>query len=236
MKEEFKQKEKESPMQANIRKAELAQKKRDADKSISDLIDRYIEADEKYGPDNFRTQMLGAFVDLVVPLKDIADVMTEMREAMGTLDDTLHLIDDTMNFMYDLMTIESGRRYTFMTRLKNRRKFKKFVKNNNSRLGAIKDSVRAMTDVSAGMRAAISGLGAWIKKDTARQKKKLDKMRAKEREKGRGEGGTGSFLSEGAQKLVEERRKALGGSSSSATTKPSAPKGGDNPADVSDIA
>lgn len=201
-----------SEMKKNLMAGELKIKKINSDKSITKLVDNYIDAETKLGPDHFRTQMLKTFVDLVVPLKDVADTMLDMQEALGTVSSTISLIDDTMNFMYEMMSVSKEDKYTLTKRWKDKIKMKKFMKNNLGRMRAVMDSAMAMTSISQGLQESLGKLSLKIKKQGNKQKKYQEK--AKKKNKGlNAVSSNKEFFSSSADKIIQERREERGLSS-----------------------
>lgn len=201
-----------SEMEKNLQAGELKIKKKNSEKSISRLVDNYLDAEAKLGPDHFRTQMLKTFVDLVVPLKDVADTMLDMQEALGTVSSTISLIDDTMKFMYEMMNVSKEDKYTLLRRWQDKRKMKRFMKNNWGRMRAVMDSAMAMTNISQSLQESLGKLSYKIKKQSIKQKEYQEKSRKKK-------AGLNAvaenkqFFSSSSDKIIEERRKERGLSS-----------------------
>lgn len=198
-----------SIMEKNMKAGELKIQKKNADNSISRLVDNYLDAETKLGPDHFRTQMLKTFVDIVTPLKDVADTMLDMQEALGTVSTTIGLIDDTMKFMYSMMEVNASNKYTFMRKLRDKRKLNKFMKNNNARMSAVMNSAMAMTSISQSLQQSLGKLSLNMKKQTIKQQEKQEKNKKKNAGL-KAVNENKNFFSTSSDKLIEERRKQRG--------------------------
>lgn len=192
-----------SSMGKAIKEGEILQRKQESDRSITQLVDKYIDSEITYGPDYFSTTMLKTFVELILDLKRASEDMLVMSDSLSTLDQTLRLIDSSMHFMDEIMVIDETNDYSFANRLKSKKTMRKYKQNNKRRVIAMMDKFKSITEMANLSKDMMIELSNWTKKMT-----KQTKTRAKK--KGESTGISGSQLSPAAQKMIDERKKLKG--------------------------
>lgn len=199
----FKEEKISSSMAQAIKEGEILQRKEESDRSIIQLVDKYIDSENTYGPDYFSTIMLKTFVELILDLKKASEDMLVMKDSMSALDQTLRLIDSSMHFMDEIMVVDESNDYSYANRLKSKKTMKKYKKNNKRRVIAMMDKFKNITEMANLSKDMMLDLSNWTKNMT-----KQNKIKAKK--KGESNVASGSQLSPLAQKMIDERKQLKG--------------------------
>lgn len=197
----------QTTMEKNRQKAIINSKIKKTEDSIIKLIDQNIKAENEYAEGDYRRQLLRTMLDLILPLKVVADTIANMQEAMSTLNSTLSIIDDSMNLMEELMAVQDSQRHTMYKRIKSRAMLNKFIRNNRMRMLVVYDKMQSLTTISSQMQASLRKLSLQMQKKQNKQSRRLQKEQNKVSKNKSAY--RESFINVSVDNMIKERKKQL---------------------------
>lgn len=188
-------------------------KKKDLDKKILELEANTLKYAEKYGPEDYRTQLMVQLLDVSYSMKEQNDMIQSVDTSMGFIVESMSLLDDSLSYQSDLMAESNAVKYGFFAKLKQKRMVKKTLLNIQNRMQVYSDRIVAVQKMGTVITES-------LRKGVESMQRKMAKNNAKAQKKKKQETSTFTSNTEKtrAQKFIEERMN--GGN---ATQNPSAP-------------
>lgn len=239
--ENQKQKEGTSIMEEKLRiarereqKRQLVQKREEYDQNIENMADKYLKSLQDYGPDHYRTQMLLNMLNLLAPLKELVDLMFDVKDSFDIIEQSFGLFDDIFKFIEGIQTRSIAAKRGFFQRLKNRVRARRFINSLKTRFNSIFDITRSLTSMSMGLQKSLTKLSHQMAGAAEKQRVKAAKSAAKQGKKPLpGKQSAGYFINETADKIIQKRIQEQNITVDTGTGKPYS--GDSDPSDIDDI-
>lgn len=211
---------------------ECKQKKVDIDKKIADLAEKTVDFIMDYGKEDFRSELMMSFLDVALEMRETIEMMSAINIAMSCIFSTIEFIDEAINFDQELQEASLNNKYGFFARLKNKRRLKKVIKNNQNRINVAIDNILGQKQMAEYISESLRKAVMKMKISIGKQNEKRAKQAAKKNLPSKG---TTAFGGESkASKLIEEIMKRRMGDDY-AKSAPSAAASGSGDVDNSDV-
>ena len=166
IKERVETEQKENEME--IRKQKLEER-------LQNTLTKYIEFEQDYGEEDYRTVMMKSILETAVVMKDTIKTLEGMKEAFQYMFEAMDIVDMVFNLFQDSLQNSLGNNYGFFARLKQRRRLKKALRNNVNRMKQIGTMVSGMGDLSVSITKTLQQSSMKMKKKMAKQNQKNSK-------------------------------------------------------------
>ena len=147
-----------------------------------------------YGYDDFRTEMMMEFLDMLIEINESMKLFSATSSVMATITEAIGMVDDVMNFNREALTSTTKTKYGFFRRLREKRRLKKAMRNNQARMMAMYDTILAQQEMATGMTESLGRAAASMRE----RREKLKAKRAKRNEKLAKRGKTSIRFSDGS--------------------------------------
>lgn len=147
-----------------MKEKQLEEKIKKLDQRLENVLNKYIDFEQKYGTEDYRTVMMRSILEVSVVMKDMIDTLMGAKEAFQYLFEAMDIVDDTFNIFQQGLMNSTKTNYGFFARLKQRRQMKKAITNNVNRMKQISNMMIGMTEMSSSMVIALKGATAKIGK------------------------------------------------------------------------
>ena len=213
---------------------ELKERSAALDAKIEELAEKTADFTLEYGADDFRAQMMMAYLEVAIEMKEAVKMIQGANDAIAFIYEAVDFIDESMNVNSTLQKQSLKSKYGLFSRIKNRILNRRVARNNINRVNQMMDKLVAQRNIAQNvmdsLRRACARMTKAIEKSNIKRQKKLDKEAQKQ--------GKPLALSKQstAEKLVAAIIASKSGAESAAVTEGSAPAAaGAAPSDVSDI-
>lgn len=132
----------------------------------------------EYGNDDFRTEMMVDFLDMVLEIQDSIKLLKATSTVMNVLSQAISLVDDIVNFNEDALLQSTQKRYGFFQRWRAKRRMRKAIRNNNARMLAVYDTILAQQEMAQDMTESLREAAMRMR---IRRQKLLEKREDKKR-------------------------------------------------------
>lgn len=154
---------------------EREQRSKDLDNKIMDLANKAVDFILEYGRDDFRSQMMASFLDVALVMKDTIKMLTGINVAMSCIFEAIGFIDSAINFDTILQEGSLKENYGFFARWKRKRRMRKVIRNNRSRMQVAIDNIlgqqKMAQDITESLRVASERMRLTMDKREAKRKK-----------------------------------------------------------------
>ncbi len=191
----------------------------DRTKNIFNIANKFLN---KYGEDDYRTQMMMDFLYIADQIQDTIEIMDSIQEIELFFNDVMQLFDASAQLSQSLVKEQLQVNYGFFARWKMKREQKKAQKNNKYRVEMmmyrIESTIKSTTQMSQSMKDMMLS----VRRSVEKTSKSLNEDRANKKN-----GGVSSGSSADVFKRYQAKYSQDG--SNDGATGPSAPQGGTAP-------
>ena len=156
------------------RENEMELRKQNLEKRLQNTLEKYIEFEQDYGEEDYRTVMMKSILETAVMMKDTLKTLECIKEAFQYMFEAMDIVDLVFNLFQDNLENSLGNNYGFFARLRQKRRLKKAIRNNISRMKQITTMISGMQSISTTTVKA-------LQKSSYQMKKKLDKQNNKKK-------------------------------------------------------
>ena len=176
--------------------------------------------EEKYGTEDYRTQIMAMFLDLALQMKEVIELISGVQTAMQCIGQAIDCVDDLLNMQEEMLEGSLSQNYGLFERWKRKRKINRAMRNNRNRMKQM------CASIEGGQKMALDMVNA-LRKSCGKMKLSTEKSFEKQK-KSESKGGTnvsgGSSITPAARKFMDDLRAQNGGNTDkSAPASPVAP-------------
>ena len=84
-----------------MKEKQLEEKIKKLDQRLENVLNKYIDFEQKYGAEDYRTVMMRSILEVSVVMKDMIDTLMGAKEAFQYLFEAMDIVDDTFNIFID---------------------------------------------------------------------------------------------------------------------------------------
>lgn len=156
----------------------LIQKKRNFDNKKQDLIKKIAERQAKMGTEDNIVNLLKMFLGISIKMEEFMDILQDMNQALSCLGDAIDFLDEAL--VMDNIILESSMivEYTFITRIKQRYKTWRAMRNNRNRLKTIMENIKWKFKMAEEMVAMVDKMAVSLGKMSFSHKPKKKRKQA----------------------------------------------------------
>lgn len=143
------------------------------------IYDRAVKYAERYGEDDFRTEMMLIFLEVSDTIQEVIDMQDAFIDVQQFFTDAINVLDDNLNLNQSLIQSQLGTDYGFFARLKRKREIKRAAKNNAHRIQMLVYSIEGVIDNANYMSEAMRGMMYTVKGKMEASKRKSMKLDTK---------------------------------------------------------
>ena len=155
---------------------ERQEKKEELDKRLKQLRNRMFSFAEKYGINDYRTQLMIQLHDVGLVIRDSVELIDATTVAMSYMFEAVTFFDDVMQYQQDLLLSSTEKKYGLFQWIKNKILERKAKKNLVNRMKTITNRMAMIQDISQMIVVTLS-------ETTGRMQKKIQKNNEKNRKK-----------------------------------------------------
>ena len=163
--------------------------------------------EEKYGTEDYRTQIMAMFLDLALQMKEVIELISGVQTAMQCIGQAIDCVDDLLNMQEEMLEGSLAQNYGLFERMKRKRKINRAMRNNRNRMKQM------CASIEGGQKMALDMVNA-LRKSCGRMKLSTEKSFAKQK-KSDSKGGTNisgdSAITPAARKFMDDLRAQNGG-------------------------
>lgn len=164
-------------VETSQKEKEMEIRKQNLETRLQNTLSKYIDFEQSYGPDDYRTVMMKSILETAVMMKDTIKTLEGVKEAFQYMFEAMDIVDLVFNLFQDNLENSLGNNYGFFARLKQKRRLNKAIRNNVSRM-------RQITTMISGMQTISETTVKALQKSSNKMKKALDKQNKKKAKKG----------------------------------------------------
>lgn len=138
------------------------------DKKLDKIAEKGANYLEKYGEDDYRTQIYVELYDAITSYGEMIDILEGSNDLMSCMDDIIKFMDQALNFNLATMQSWNQQKYGFFKRWKIKREFKKSLRNNKNRM---KVSLQFMTNNMTMLKSFVKEMKKQLSKFKLKQNK-----------------------------------------------------------------
>ena len=187
---------------AVMREAERKKRLKEFDRQVNTLAERAIVFEDRYGVDDYRTQLMTMFLEVTLQMKSVIDLLNDVGVALQCIGQAIGCVDDILNLQQEILEGSLGQKYGFWERLRRKRRLRRAIRNNVARM-------TQMADMLIGSQKMAMSIVTSLQKSCVKMKAMSEKSFAKQNKRN---GGASASSNEGslAKKLMDEMRASRG--------------------------
>lgn len=166
----------------NLEQKAREQKKKQADKKLVDLYNKYQQAAQNYGEQSYQAEMLASLVNVVCQIKALNDQLEGMEYAFSTLDSSFELMDSIFEGIDEIM--DKPYKTSMFQGFQNWLRAKKFEKNIKARMNQFSQRFKMIMNVSATMQNSVANIGESLNRSMQKIRKKNEKRQKRAQKSG----------------------------------------------------
>lgn len=209
----------------------LAENKKAFKQRIKSLEENMYQFAEKYGPEDYRTQLLMQFHDVVLDMDETMDLIQSVTVASEVIFDAINFFDEAFVIQNELFDTSLQTKYGLISRIKNFFKTRKVMRNISNRMSMMCSRIASIQGMSQTMVVSLRKSTEKMQVKLAKQNAKMEQKRAKASGK-KGETAAAPVESRSAQ-MVRDYLKDHGQASQAPTSETARKPSGDG--DFGDI-
>ena len=181
---------------------ELKKQRLKLDNRMKQLEDTMYEFAEKYGIEDFRTQLMIQFNDIALTMKEQVELISAINTANQYIFETVGFFDESLGLMDSLFETSLDHKYGLFYKIKTNIRNKRAIKNITNRMEAMGKRISQIQGVSMTMVSS-------VEKATQKMKKTIEKNNEK-RAKTMAQNGESNLLKSKSSDMVLEHLKNKG--------------------------
>ncbi len=196
-------------MQEMQQRVEVQQNKERFAQQIANIHERAVNFCTKYGQEDWRTQLMVNFLDVLYMVQDTMEVIESVREVADCMNYMMTFTNNTLQIMDQMMSVkvQGG---GFFANLRAKSQSRKYSRSLTQQFNQVSAYMQGISQMGVSMSASMQMMSAKMKAQTARATSK---------------GGASTASTGGApSRAMQEVLKASG--ASAAPSAPAAPAGG----------
>ena len=213
-----------STVESIKKKEEMKKKKKAAEQKLAELVAKYRDSAQRFGPDHYLTVMLGSFVEMICQMKLLNDQLEAIGLAFETIATSFDFMDSTLDLITGIMT--SSRQRGPFAGLKARLNARRFARSIKSRFAEF----RSYIETIPGITNTISNTMESVARSFARSQEKSRKRAEKRKKNGNNPAPSGGLSPEARGVLsnmgLDEETGSTGGTPVGGAPVGCAPVGG----------
>lgn len=162
-----------------LSESERKEKKEALDGRLRQLRERMFNFAERYGIEDYRTQLMIQLHDVGLVIRDSIELIDATTVAMSYMFEAFNFFDDVMRYQQDLLTASTKEKYGLFWRIKSRILERRAKKNIVNRMNTISYRIAMIQDISQMIVVTLS-------KTTEKMQERIQKNNAKIRKKNPG--------------------------------------------------
>ena len=199
-------------MQEMQQRVEVQQNKEKFAQQIANIHERAVNFCTKYGQEDWRTQLMVNFLDVLYMVQDTMEVIESVREVADCMNYMMTFTNNTLQIMDQMMTVkvQNGGLFANMRAKAQSRKYSRSLTQQFEQVSAY---MQGISQMGVSMSASMQMMSAKMRAQTARATKK---------------GGAATAPGGAPSRAMAEVLKASGASAAPSAPAPSAPGGIDD--------
>ena len=154
---------------ARVKQEEAIKKFRlNYNKKLEKIADKGASYLEKYGEEDYRTQIYVELYDAITSYGEMIDILEGSNDLMSCMDDIIKFMDQALNFNLNTLQSWNREKYGFFKKWKIRREFRKSLKNNRNRMQV---SLQFMTNNMVMLKSFVKEMKKQLTKFKLKQNK-----------------------------------------------------------------
>lgn len=157
------------------REMQVKQLKKELDGQVKNLAVRAAEYTEKFGAEDYRTEIMVEFLDVALHLQEANELITGLTEVFTFLDTSVKFMDTSMNMFQTIIADSFKTSYGPFARWKQKRAMNKAVRNFKGRFTALTNTISGVVGMSHAIVGSLQGVSAKLKDTKIKRNKKYAK-------------------------------------------------------------
>ena len=143
------------------------------------LFEKAMENLEKYGPDDYRTQMMMDFLYICDEIKEVIYTVDSVQTMFLFMDEAMVTFDSALKLNNEILSGSLQTKYGPFARMKQRRKLRKAARNNKNRIKNMIIQIEGLFQMTQDMSVSVRNAMQKIRARLNYQKDNMDKLKAK---------------------------------------------------------
>lgn len=141
------------------------------DAKITQLADLALEYGRERGEQDPVTQLLVAFLDVAMEMKDLMKTAESVTVAMQCVEEAISFLDETNTMSNQMLESTVRQKYTFWARMKQRRLHRRAMRNHRNRMKAFAEGLQAKYDMAQEMVKSMKRFATDLQKSFNKKKR-----------------------------------------------------------------
>lgn len=143
------------------------------------LFDKAMENLEKYGPEDYRTQMMMDFLYVCDEIKEVIYTIDSVQTMFLFMDEAMCTFDSVLKLNNEILVNSLSSNYGFLARIKQKRRMKKAIRNNNNRVKSMIMQIEGLFQMTQDMSVSVRGAMERIRGRLSYQRTRMEKLKSK---------------------------------------------------------